>query len=146
MRSTVRRRSALAGTAAAVTIALGGCSGGQGYVVEACPAIGWINHVTVTVHGDPASVASLEICDGETCVSGPGDTAADLADLWYYVDRDGSTWNFDLGMSTPDPVTVRAFGADEALLVESTISPEWVRVGGSEQCGGPHEGTVDLTI
>ena len=145
MRSTVRRRSALAGTAAAVTIALGGCSGGHAWS-QACSAVGWINHVTVTVHGDSASVTSVEICDGVTCVRGPGDTAGDLADLWYYVDRDGSTWNFDLGMSTPDPVTVRAFGVDDALLTEVVISPEWVRVGGSEQCGGPHEGTVDLTI
>lgn len=145
MRTTAGRRSALAGTAAAVTLALGGCGGGPLWS-QACPAVGWINHVTVNVYGDSASVTSLAICDGETCARGPGDTAADMADLWYYVDRDGSTWSFDLGMSTPESVTVRAFGADDALLNESTVAPEWVRVGGSEQCGGPHEGTIDLTI
>jgi len=144
MRSTVRRLVALVGATSAATLALSGCSGGL-VPMQACPAIGWINHVSVTLDSDATAVTSLEVCDGETCVTGPRDNAAGSSGLWHYVDRDGDTWSFALGMATPDPVTVRALASDGAVLAEATVSPEWERVGGSEQCGGPHEGTIELT-
>ena len=47
-------------------------------------------------------------------------------------------------MATPVEVDIAVLGPDGAVLAETTAAPEWVRVGGSEECGGPMEGTVTV--
>ncbi|KRF09091.1 hypothetical protein ASH00_05390 [Arthrobacter sp. Soil782] len=66
----------------------------------------------------------------------------------YSVTRvQNDEWTANLGMSTPGEITVRALDADGDVLAEEVFAPEWVRVGGSEQCGGPAEaGPVTLTV
>jgi hypothetical protein len=53
--------------------------------------------------------------------------------------RDG-TAEFVLG-SSPGPVLVTVSEAGEDV-VSMIVQPEWVRVGGSEECGGPQEAEV----
>ncbi|WP_299168467.1 hypothetical protein [uncultured Arthrobacter sp.] len=56
-------------------------------------------------------------------------------------------WRIDVGMSAPEQVTLRALDADGDVLAEEDFPLEWVRVGGSEQCGGPGEaGPVTLSV
>jgi hypothetical protein len=40
-----------------------------------------------------------------------------------------------------DELVVTVHGAD-GVLVERTVTPDWVQVGGSEECGGPTEAEV----
>jgi hypothetical protein len=57
---------------------------------------------------------------------------------------EGSTAGSMVGLFVPETVEVAVLGSDEAVLAETTAAPEWVRVGGSEQCGGPHQATVTV--
>lgn len=57
---------------------------------------------------------------------------------YYGAEPDGAGhWRVQVGMSTPDTVTVRAFAADSTVLAEATADLAWERVGGSAACGGP---------
>lgn len=47
-------------------------------------------------------------------------------------------------MSRLEQVTVRALAADGTVVSDTEVTPEWVRVGGSEQCSGPGEATVTV--
>jgi hypothetical protein len=55
---------------------------------------------------------------------------------WAEPDGDGG-WRVQVGMSTPDTVTIRAFAVDSAVLAVATVDLAWERVGGSAACGGP---------
>ncbi|MDQ0734527.1 hypothetical protein [Arthrobacter agilis] len=67
---------------------------------------------------------------------------------YYWAEPDGEgRWRVQVGMSTPDTVTIRAFAADSAVLAEATVDLAWERVGGSAACGGPMAtGTLGLAI
>ena len=45
-------------------------------------------------------------------------------------------------LSSPDTVVVTVLGADGGTLAEVEADLDWVRVGGSEECGGPGEASV----
>ena len=49
-----------------------------------------------------------------------------------------------LGMVSPETVEVSVLGPDGAVLAGTEAELEWVRVGGSEGCGGPHEARVTV--
>lgn len=49
-------------------------------------------------------------------------------------------------MNRLEQVTVRTLASDGTALSNTKVTPEWVRVGGSEQCGGPGETTVTVTV
>ncbi|HYO35192.1 MAG TPA: hypothetical protein VER97_03890 [Geodermatophilus sp.] len=44
----------------------------------------------------------------------------------------------------PGTVEVTVLGPDGAVLAEVEADPDRVRLGGSEECGGPHEATVTV--
>jgi hypothetical protein len=44
----------------------------------------------------------------------------------------------------PGTVAVTVLGPDGAVLAAVDGAPDWVRVGGSAECGGPHEATVTV--
>jgi hypothetical protein len=46
-----------------------------------------------------------------------------------------------LGFATPDDLTLRVSDAT-GVLTEHEADLGWTRVGGSEECGGPHEAEV----
>ena len=66
----------------------------------------------------------------------------EVADGVVPLDGDRATVSFLL--ETPDGVNVAVLGPDGAVLAELTADLEWVRVGGSAECGGPHEATVTV--
>ena len=47
-------------------------------------------------------------------------------------------------MVVPETVDVTVLGPDGAVLAELTADPEWERVGGSAECGGPMAATVTV--
>lgn len=61
------------------------------------------------------------------------------------TDYDGDTWTFSVD-GLPETFTVRSLAADGTVLSDTEVTPEWVRVGGSAQCGGSGEATVTVTV
>lgn len=131
-------RAAGAGCLLAAGLALGACQAGAQTV---CPAIGWSNALTVELaEGWP------EVADGALtvdCSSPCGlQVTRDGEPEILTVPLTGTSTVVQLGMTTPDPVTVTVLGADGAELAVHEAGPGWQRVGGTAECGGPHAATV----
>jgi hypothetical protein len=123
--------------ALAIVFTLTGCGG------STCSAVGWSNTVVVEVD-DGVAVSTVEVCDERGCSNAP---APDGLTGFSSPQRTGDGWVFELpDMSTPDELIVRALDANCTVLREVTVAPEWKRIGGSEQCGGPGEARVRLEL
>jgi len=112
-----------------------------GCVPFACPAIGWINTLTVELNGDTDTVAQVQLCTDAGCAPADDVDMTGPLGLISVADHDGDTWTFSVD-GLPDTFTVRTLAADGAVITDTEVTPEWVRVGGSPQCGGPREATV----
>ena len=136
-------------------LALSGCA-------VACPAIGWINAVNVELDGNVDDVAAVELCVDGVCAESapvlrgtdeplvlmtalPEDASTAVPSesplLFSSENIDERTWRISFPTQAPDSVTIRAVSATGAVLAQLDATLEWQRVGGSEQCGGPLEGT-----
>lgn len=93
-----------------------------------CPAVGWSN--TLVVELDPAWP---ELDGAAVRVAGGYSGAAPLT---------GRSAEVQLDMSVPDTVVVTVLDARGAVLTDAETEPEWRRVGGTAECGGPAEATV----
>jgi len=114
-------------------LALAGCAGEGGV---ACPAIGWSNGLTVELAEDWPAVdgGSVRIeCSSPCGAAYPAGTPLT-----------GTTAAVQVDMTTPDSVVVTVLAADETEVAEVDAALDWVRVGGSERCGGPSEATVTV--
>ena len=130
-------RKRLAGLVLAIVLcsALAGCS-----LSTACPAIGWVNDLTVTLDGDVDDVDVVELCTGKTCSRPEGSQQAMEGSTPFMASANGdATLTIHIGMQAPKAVSVRALSADGGVLAETRTYLEWKRVGGSERCGGPQE-------
>jgi hypothetical protein len=127
----------------ATALALAACRDGTEAV---CPAIGWSSTLVVTLADDwpPVDGGSLTVdcaprC-GWTVVEGGAPVDRDR----LTAPLDGASTVLHLDMSTPDAVDVRVLGPDGAELAGLEADLDWVRIGGSEACGGPMEATVTV--
>lgn len=138
----------------AVCIPVAGCS-------NVCPAIGWVNSVTVELSGDVSRVGTVQLCADGACselrpepgtavprivVTTPLDAKASPtpeaqpAMAPFYAERiDADTWRFQVNMSAPDHVSAKALSSTGEVIAETDADLDWRRVGGSAQCGGPVE-------
>ncbi len=147
----------------AVCVPVSSCS-------TACPAIGWVNSVTVELAGDVSSVDTVQLCDGDSCSqlapqaapsatrsisptlsvdpSAPFTPEPQRTSAPFYATRiDAGTWRFSVMMGSPDRVSAKALSASGEVVAETEADLDWKRVGGSAQCGGPSEASpVKLTI
>jgi hypothetical protein len=112
----------------------------------ACPAIGWVNSLTVELGGETSGVGSVQLCTDDGCAPGDDVDPSGPLGLVTLDEHDGDVWSFSVGMTTPDHITVRVLAADGTVLSETAVEPEWVRVGGDARCGGPSEATVHLSL
>ncbi|MCZ2812738.1 hypothetical protein O2W15_14970 [Modestobacter sp. VKM Ac-2979] len=120
-----------------------------GPVGQACPAIGWSNGLTVELaDGWPAADAVRVEC---TSPCGPVAMApsAEEPDA-FTVPLAGGTASVPITsvpiMGAPGSVTVAVLAADGAPLGRADLDLDWVRVGGSAECGGPHEATATVPV
>lgn len=136
------RQSPVASTivaALAMVFTMTGCG-----VTTSCTAIGWSNAVVVEVADDGVDVSTVEVCDERGCSNEP---SPDGVTGFSSPQKTDEGWVFNLqDMSTPDELVVRALDAEGSVLREITVAPEWKRIGGSEQCGGPGEARVSLGL
>ena len=128
---------------AAAVLALAGCDGGVG---RACPAVAWGNALTVELADDwlPGESRSVRVGCPEACgLPGlEGTPSGPIHEGVAPLTGDRATVSFVL--ETPDEVDLAVLGSDGAVLAELTADLEWVRVGGSAECGGPHSATVTV--
>lgn len=112
----------------------------------ACPTFGWVNELTVTLDGGNSRVVDIKLCIADACAPVDGGYPPGELSQVALAEQDGSTdtWVFTTGMSTPSQFTVRVYDADGIALSGTPVTPEWVRIGGSEECGGPGEATVTV--
>jgi len=127
---------------AGATFALTGCTS----LPSACSAVGWSNSLTVELEGDTSGVSQVQLCTEDGCAPARDiDPSGPLGQI-SVARQAGGTWSFSTGMTNLDALTVRTIAADGAVISETEVTPEWVRVGGSEQCGGPGKATVRVEI
>ena len=121
----------------AAALALAACDSGAGTV---CPAIGWSNGLTVALADDwpPVEGGSLLV----ECSSRCGMYGREGADDELSVPLSGPSTVVQLDMTAPDSVVLSVIGADGTEVAQHDADLEWVRVGGSEECGGPHAASV----
>jgi hypothetical protein len=152
----------LAGLAIALLLAEGTAACSTPF---ACPALAWVNSLTVSLDGSVEAVSLVELCADEVCSTrsdvpatfpvtsvGPGAmpapaTSAPSFQPFSAARVDDRTWRFSLLMRSPETVRVRALSAGGTVLAERDLKLGWTRVGGSEQCGGPATaGPITLVI
>lgn len=59
--------------------------------------------------------------------------------------QDQDTWTATL-FFPEEPLTLLATDSTGEVLFETQIHPEWVRTGGSEECGGPMSAKVAMEL
>jgi hypothetical protein len=133
-------RAGAAGWLPAVLVLVGGCGAGQ---PTACPAVAWGNTLTVTLTDDwPVGMGrSLEVDCGSPCEPASVGRAAGPV---VAASLRGTSADVSFILSSPDTVVVTVLDADGATLAEVEADLDWVRVGGSEECGGP--GAVSVVV
>lgn len=113
-----------------------------------CTAVAWFNELTITLTGDFVDVTDVKLCIEDQCAPVDGSQPPAALSQVKLAEQDGSTgtWVFKTGMSSPENFTVRVYTADGTVLSDTPAEPQWVRVGGSEECGGPGEATLTVHI
>ena len=138
VRTTESRRAGIVAVAVLVTV-----MGLTGCVSFACPAIGWTNALTVQLDGDTSAVDQVQLCTDDGCAPvGDEDITGPLG-LVTAEKKTDDAWTFAVD-GLPDTFTVRTLAADGTMLSDTEVTPEWDRIGGSEQCGGPSEATITV--
>jgi len=109
-----------------------------------CPAIGYSSLLEVVLTGDTAGVAHLQLRDGDGDAETwqpPLPTGTDASDPALPTSRDGDAWTFTV-FYPANPIALRALDEAGNVLAQTEKNVDWVRVGGSEACGGPTEGRI----
>lgn len=121
-----------------------------------CTTVGY-STVAQIVLAEPREGVSLELCDGESCEPGqpmmpeeiqPAGTSREpVVDTGIMSIRgDGVTgWSADMLGGHP-MLGYRVTDASGVVITEGSVEVEWVRVGGTEQCGGPREARIELPV
>jgi hypothetical protein len=111
-----------------------------------CPAIGWSTALVVTLADDwpPVDGGSLTVECAPRCGWTVAEGGAPVDQDRLTAPLDGASTVLHLDMSTPDAVDVRVLGPDSSELAGLEADLDWVRIGGSEACGGPMEATVTV--
>lgn len=133
-----RRRAGIVAVAGLVTV-----MGLTGCVPFACPAIGWTNALTVQLDGNASAVNQVQLCTEAGCAPAEDESVTGPLGLVAVEAQNGDAWTFAVD-GLPDTFTVRTLAADGTVLSDTEVTPEWDRIGGSEQCGGPSEATITV--
>ena len=118
---------------------LSGCTSGV------CPAVAYIHGLTVELGGNSASAAQVQLCTEDVCAPTDDVDQSGPLGLVRVVGHDESTWRFELDR-TLDALTIRTLAPDGTVLSETLVTPAWVRVNGSAECGGRNEAIVEAEV
>ncbi|TQO19596.1 hypothetical protein FB472_1173 [Rhodoglobus vestalii] len=134
-----------------MSLGLAGCAG----FGTVCTAEGYLGVARLSL-SDPRTDMSLELCDGQDCEPGappqrggvepaetsPAPVTVDTGVLSLSGDSvDG--WRADFVGGQP-VVGYRLRDTSGEIVSEGSVNVDWVRVGGTAQCGGPREAVIEL--
>lgn len=143
------RRGVWAATwVAVIAVGSSGCLGTVVPKPTECAAIAYSQHVDIILEGPAADkVERVVFCTDRGCsVPGTEATPVPASGPWYTVtDLGGGRWHVDILLDLPGQATIEVLGTDGTTLTRTTVELEWQRIGGSEECGGPHE-TEPITV
>ena len=127
--------------AAALLLAGAGVAGCDAAAIG-CPEIGWSNVLTVNLAADwPVQTGrTVHVTCSEPCGGSSLDDGGQGAELSSPLT--GTSTSFRVPMTSPESVAVTVLDARGTPLARVDAEPDWVRVGGTEECGGPSEATV----
>ena len=120
----------------------------------ACSAVGYTSMAKIAL-AEPRSGVELELCDGPGCVPGPPiapagtqparTTAEPVVDtgVLTLVGDGVSGWSADF-IGGQSVVGYRLTDTLGEVIAEGTVDVDWVRVGGTERCGGPRQAEIEL--
>lgn len=116
----------------------------------ACTAIGYSSVAHIELD-DPRPGLLLELCDGEDCTPGPveqpvelGATAIPEPTGVFGVTGDSANgWSASLLGGQP-VLGYRLTDASGAVIAEGAVDADWVRIDGSERCGGNRTAEIRL--
>lgn len=121
----------------------------------ACSAVGYLSVAKIAL-AEPTAGVELELCDGAGCVPGPPMAPVEMqparttaepiiedTGVFTLVGDGVSGWSADF-VGGQSVVGYRLTNTARGVVVEGTIDVDWVRVGGTERCGGPREADIEL--
>lgn len=119
-----------------------------------CTTIGYFSTAEITL-AEPRPGLTLQLCDGADCepvpVTGPVGAApegspsppAEDTGVLDITGNSSSGWTAQFTGGQPT-IGYRLTDAASQVVGQGDVDVEWVQVGGSAQCGGPREATVEL--
>ena len=115
-------------------------------VEQACPAIAWSNGLTVELAGDwpPGAGRTVRVGCPQPCGLDVREDVPPAPVHEGVAPLVAGRAAVSFLMGTPDEVDVTVLGPDGAVLAGLSADLDWQRVGGSAECGGPHEATVTV--
>lgn len=121
--------------------ALSGCSSPE----VACPAVAYASTLKIQLIGDTELVSEVLVCGSQGCES--EETSLESTQVVEAIQsRDNhELWTAPL-FFLEEPLTVLATDSTGEVLFETQIGPEWVRTGGTEECGGPMSAEVAVEL
>ena len=114
-------------------------------VETACPAIGYSSTLSIQLIGDSSQVSEITVCGGSNCVGEEALQESMRSGYAVQAQQDQDTWTATL-FFPEEPLTLLATDSTGEVLFETQIHPEWVRTGGSEECGGPMSAKVAMEL
>ena len=117
----------------------------------ACTAIGYSSVAQIELL-EPRPGLELALCEGEDCTPGPvempievGSTESPIPTGVFELTGDSSNGWFAALNSGQPVVGYRLTGEDGSVVTEGSIEADWVRVDGTEQCGGNRVAEIQLS-
>ena len=115
----------------------------------ACTTIGYSSAIELV---EPRPGLQLELCDGEGCTPGPvespiemGSTETPISTGGFDLTGDSANgWSADL-LGGPPVLGHRLTDGDGAVVAEGFVEADWVRIDGTDQCGGNRLADIQLT-
>lgn len=134
----------------ALLLVLTACAGVLG--TFACAAIGYSSVASIRL-SEPTAGLRLELCSGSECTPGPvempvevGSTATPL--LTGILQLDGNSeagWTATL-LTAPSQMGFRITDGNGATVKGGYVDVDWVRIDGTEECGGNHESDIVIPL
>ncbi|WP_106815720.1 hypothetical protein [Microbacterium timonense] len=118
----------------------------------ACAAVGYSSVAFIQLDV-PAPDLHLELCSGADCMPGPvempvevGSTAPSVATGIFGLEGDSEAgWSATL-LNSPPEMGFRVIDAAGTTIAQGAVEVEWVRIDGTEQCGGNHEADIVIPL
>ena len=128
-------------------VVLTGCASSYPF---ACTAIGYGSTAYVAL-GNARPGLAIELCDGDGCIPGPVEMPVEIgateepADTGIFSLEGDSVTGWSAALLGGQPVLgYRLTDSTGAIVAEGYVDVDWVRVDGTEQCGGNREARVEI--